>query len=110
MERKKTKKKKAYFEQHDDGSLKLILPPPKTRKQKFNSMPFVMRAMRAALVPEQEYHLLEIIELVNQCPAGQMLSPSFVGKNAQKLIDTLVRNNKMLKLGGDHYALPPRRT
>lgn len=110
MEKKKAEKKKAHFIEMEDGRLKLVLPENKSyRKPKFNSMPFVMRAMRAALVPEREYHALEIIELVNQCSAGQMLSPSFVGKNAQKLLDTLVRNEKMLKLDGEHYALPPER-
>ncbi len=98
-------KKKAYFEQRDDGSLKLVLPEPKARKQKFNSMPFVLRAVRRALEAGREYHLHEIILLVTEYPAGQMLHPPFRGKHAQALIDRLVRKGKMNQIDGDCYVL-----
>jgi len=97
------------FVEISSGRLEWVNPPPKKgSRMQFNSMPFVMRALRQTLTPEKEYHLSEIILLINESTAGKQLHPPFRGKNAQKLIERLVRNGKIIA-GEGGYTLPPER-
>lgn len=75
----------------------------------FNSMPFVVRVLRNVLNQGEQYHVNEIILLVNESDAGKRLHPAFRGKNAQKLLDRLVRHGKIIRLtdAPDYYTLPP---
>lgn len=74
-------------------------------KPRFNSMRLVMSVLRYALEPEQEYHVSEMMLLVNESKAGLILHPPFVGKNAQRLLDKLVKNGKITMVREGYYAL-----
>jgi hypothetical protein len=68
-------------------------------------MKAVMAALKEALEPRCGYCKGEIELLVNEAKAGQRLHPAFRGKNAQTLLDRLVRNKKLTRVGDGFYAL-----
>jgi len=96
------------FVETSPGSLEWYDPPywNKTAKRKCNTQRLVMAALRKVMRQGEEYSLDELILGMNESAAGQKLNPPFRGKNAQTLMQRLVRNGKIDRVGVHFYALP----
>jgi hypothetical protein len=91
-----------------NGELEWYSPPKKASAPKRNSMNAVLSVLRDVMRVGQEYDAGEIVLLVNESKAGQRLHPAFRGKNAETLLDRLVRNDKITRVNG-FYALKERK-